>query len=331
MAKQKFEKPAGDEDGVHYFNPGVAEEVIASYLRRRRHTEKIISEMAGAKGFRGSVKRSPLGLDGAEIVAIRREVAGRFFDSAKLSEELREKRMRNRETYDSRKADGDHQFALVATLFARDCGAAVGKATGEFADLLAQAVIARRGRKDFSLEVRTSMWTECLSFAMELARFESAGVWIDRAWGTDPRESPLPDLYKLDTLSEQAAVAAAWSGKFKARFEESIRHASPEWLNEADRRIELRCLLSSAPRREAALDKSKRALALLLKASPDLSTRQLCSRLDAFEERSKGGAPVPRAWEKRGARSWIGAFEKFPGSVKTYISSTRRGMGLPRS
>jgi len=33
------------------------------------------------------------------------------------------------------------------------CGRAIGKATGQFADMLAQAVIARRGSKDFSIKL----------------------------------------------------------------------------------------------------------------------------------------------------------------------------------
>jgi hypothetical protein len=230
----------------------------------------------------------------------------------------------------TRKADDNYQVELAAVLFARDCEIAVGKAVGEFSDLLTQAVIARRGRKDFALKLRTEMWAECLRFAMRLAQFETASVWIDKAWGTDPRESPLPSLYKLESISEQQAAVAAFSGKFKARFEERIRHGSPSWLNEADRRMELRCLLSGAPKHGAMLDGSKKALASLIMTNPGLTAKQTCAKLDAYNEGNPGRAPIPTSWRNRGARSWIDSYENFPEPVKTYVSSVRRALGLAK-
>ncbi len=316
---------------VYYYNPSSTDEVIAAHIRRHRHTANILSEMANQKGPTPHPKKGPLRLTEAELTAIRQEALNHFFDDARLSEELREKRIRNRERYEIRKADDNYQVELAAVLFARDCEIAVGKAVGEFSDMLTQAVIARRGRKDFALKLRTEMWAECLRFAMRLARFETAGVWIDKAWGTDPRESPLPQLYKLESISEQQAAAAAFSGKFKAKFEERIRHGSPSWLNEADRRMELRCLLSSAPRYGAMLDGSKKALASLLMTNPDLTAKQMCAKLDAYNEGNPGRAPVPMSWKSRGARSWIDSYERFPEPVKTYVSSVRRAMGQPKA
>jgi hypothetical protein len=326
----KREQSGSDEAAVHYYNPSSAEEVIASHLRQQRHTEKILREMTKQKGPNPQLVKGPLGLNEAELTAIRQEAVAHFFDGAKLSEELREKRIRNRERFDSRKPDDNYQAELAAVLFARDCEVAVGKAVGEFSDMLTQAVIARYGRKDFSLKLRTRMWAECLRFAMRLARFETAGVWIDKAWGTDPRESPLPHLYRLETIQEQQAAATAWSAKFKVKFEERIRHGSRSWLNEAERKMELRCMLSSAPQRGAMLDKSKRALALLLTTSPGLTTQQMCGKLDVYNERSPGRVPIPTSWERRGAHSWIDAFEKIPASVKTYASSVRRALGITK-
>lgn len=254
----KSEEPGSVTSSVQYFNPMVPDEVIASRLRSQRHTEKILAEMTKPGASNLKLKKGPLGLNEIELTAILKEAVARFFDGARLSQELRARRTRNRETYESRKPDDNTQFELAAVLFARDCELAVGKAVGEFSDMLTQAVIARRGRKDFPLKLRSQMWAECLRFGMKLARFESAAVWIDKAWGNDPRESPLPNLHRLESIEAQQAAVAASSAIFRTKFEDRIRHGSPGWLNEADRRMELRCLLSSAPRRGATLDKSNR-------------------------------------------------------------------------
>jgi hypothetical protein len=315
---------------VYRYNPSSADEVIAAHIRRQRHTTNVLTEMAKHKGPAPQSKKGPLGLTDAELTAIRQEALNHFFDGARLSEELREKRIRSRETYATRKADDNHQVELGAVWFARDCEIAVGKAAGEFSDMLTQAVIARRGRKDFALKLRTEMWAECLRFAMRLAQYDTASVWVEKAWGTDPRESPLPSLYKLESISEQQAAVAEFSGRFRAKFEERIRHGSPNWLNEADRRMELRCLLSSAPKHGAMLDGSKKALALLLITNPDLTAKQTCAKLDAYNEKNTGGAPIPASWKNRGARSWIESYENFPGPVKTYVSSVRQAMRLAK-
>ena len=322
----------GDVRGIHYYDPSSIEEVIESYLRQQRNSANILREMGGKPP---AFKKGPLELDEAELNAIRREVVNHFFDGAKLSDELREQRKRFRENFTQRldrfqrHADTEvHNVAeLQAVLFARNCEAAVGKACGDFADLLTQAVIARRGRKDFPLNLHREMWAECLRFAMGLARFETAGVWIDKAWGTDPRESPLPHLSKLESSSEQVAQVTKFVEKFRPQFEERIRHGSPGWLNEADRRIELRCLLSSAPQRRANLnDPSKKAVALLLTANSELSSEKVCGKLDSRNDRAPMSAPIPRAWAKRGVRSWVDARSKFQGSVDTYISSIRKAL-----
>jgi len=284
--------------------------------------------MAKQKGPNPRLETGPLGLNEGEPTNIRQEALNHLFDSAKLSEELRERRVRNRERFDSRKLGDNDQADLAAVLFARDCEMAVGKSAGEFADMLTQAVIARRERKDFSLKLRTQMWAECLRFAMRLARFETAGAWIDRAWGTDPREGPLPHLYRLESIAEQQAAVALWSAEFRAKFEERIRHDSPSWLEEADRRIELRCLLSIAPHRGAMRNKSKQALAFLLTTNPYLTTRQLCAKCDGYNDQSPGRAPVPTPWQKCGVHSWIGAYDKITDRVKTYVSSVRRAMNI---
>jgi len=340
MTKHKDERAGREDTAVHYYNPDAIEEVIELHRRHQRHSEKILTESTEEDQSRLALRRGSLGLHEAERDAITRQAAIDFFGGAKLSEELREERQRFRENADERllwfrkdPASETRRIAeLHALLFSRQYEAALKEATGDFADMLTSAVIARRGRKDFSLRLRTLIWAECLEFAMKLKRFEAAGAWIDRAWGDDPRESPLPHLSELRSLAEKRAEAAKFSEKFRAMFEERIRHASPSWLNEADRRIELRCLLSGASQhRMNPTAPSTRAVWLLLSVSPELTTEQVCGKLDVQNERFSNSAPLLEVWRNRGARSWTDAFAQFRGRVKTYVSNVRKRYGIAKT
>lgn len=326
---------SGDVEGIHYYSERSITEVIELYLRIQDHTDKLAGRVGGKHP---ALKKGPLGLDEMELNAMRREAVNRFFDGAKLSEELREQRNRFRERFAERverflkNPDGEISDLAESqgVLFARECETAVGKASGDFGDLLTQALIARRARKDFSLKLRTEIWAEALRFAIGLARFEAAGGWIDEAWGTDPREGPLPHLYKLESIREQQAEVAKFMAKFWPKFEERIRHGLSGWLFETDRRIALRCLLSSVPPRRAnSDDPSKKAVLMLLMATSGLTTEQVCAKLDNRNEMDASRnlpetAPIPEVWRGRGARSWLDARSRFQGSVDTYLSTLRR-------
>jgi len=331
MATPKISPRRFDDSSFRYFSPGSLEEVVESHIRHLQRVKNALDKLP--KERRGS-----LGLSENELSAIYRAAMIRFRDSAKLSEELREQRERFRETFNERlerfrknsESEASHLAEMHAVLFAQQCDKAIGRATGDFADMLTQAVIARLGKKEFSLTRQKELWTECLKFAFGLAKFEIAGAWIDDAWGTDPREAPLPHLYTIETISDQQSAVERFAAKFRPRFESRLTMGSSGWLNEADHRIELRRLLSIAPlRRARANDPSKRALTRLLFESPNLTAEQICGRLDAKNETNHQNAPVPRAWQKAGTRSWIDAHEKFRGRVKTFISTVRKEAGIP--
>jgi hypothetical protein len=334
---QRVRLPNEDEHGWS-FDPSSPEQVIEAKLRRQEHIEKRLREMVKASGASGSIRDDRLGLNQVELEAICHEARRCFFNGAKLSEPLRQERERFRERFAERvehfRTNPESDLSRLAkahgVLFAIACEEAVKHATGEFADMLTQAVIARRGRKDFPLGFRTEIWKECLCFGMSLAQWKSASFWVDLAWGHDPRESALPHLYKLESIQEQQAAAMAFSDKFKPELEERMRHGSPQWLDEAERRISLRCLFSYVPARRTRLDDpSKRAVAFLLTASPELRTGQVCAKLEGRNETSPGCAPIPEAWRRRGVRSWIDAYGKFPASVKSYVSKIRNQNGIP--
>ena len=316
------------------YDPSSIEHVIEARLRREEIEAKRFPEWAETNGSKLPLKSAAMGLNEVELDAIWLEGWALFLASARLSDDLRDERERFRANFHDRVdrflKDADREISGLAdrhaVLFAMTCENAIKRVTGEFADLLTQAVIVRRGRKDFPLSLRADMWAECLRFSMKLSRFEAAGLWVDRAWGHAPYESPLPHLHRLDSIALQQAEADKFSEKFKARFEDRIRHGSPEWLNEAERRIYLRTLLSVVPQRRARLDDpSKLAVLNLLFRKPDLQAKQVCAKLDGANERVAGRpiAPLPDKWGKRGVRSWIEAYERFPGNVKTYISKVR--------
>jgi hypothetical protein len=318
------------KDGWSY-DPSSIEQLIEARLRREEIAQIRLRERADAGEASLPFKRDALGLTGVELDAIWREAWNRFLVTASLSDELREQRQRFRETFTERleafRKNSDRAIADTArshaVLFSRDCERAIGKAAGEFADMLVQVVIARRGRKDFRLDLRTKIWAECLRFAMRLARWESASVWVEHAWGSvSGRESPVP-ISADAGHEEQKRIAEAFSSEFRKMFGERIRHGSPGWLNEAERRIQLRCLLSYAPQRRARLDDvSKSAVARILTLSPRLTAREVCLRLDKIT------ALVPKAWQKKGVRLWAEAYRRFPRNVKSYISKIKNESGI---
>lgn len=80
---------------------------------------------------------------------------------------------------------------LLVLKLAHECSRAVSEATGEFADLLAQAAIARLGRKVSELTFRSDhLWYEALDFALGLSSDASAGWWLDHVLGTPEVEEP---------------------------------------------------------------------------------------------------------------------------------------------
>jgi len=189
--------PDEDEDGWSY-DPSSIEHVIEAHLRREEIEARRLRERSETSGSKPPLKGRAMGLTEAELDAIWREGWTLFLESASLSDELRDERERFRANFPDRierfLKNADQEISVLAerhaVLFADACEGAIKRATGKFADLLTQAVIARRGRKDFPLGLRADLWAECLQFSMKLAQFEAAGVWVDRAWGQHQRNPP---------------------------------------------------------------------------------------------------------------------------------------------
>jgi hypothetical protein len=316
------------------FDPELKEHVIESRLRRQEMMERGRREARQSEPHR--FKKGSLGLTEAELTMIRWEAELQFFDGAKLSDELRNQREQFRQDFDKRLEyflkNGDQAIREVAESqaprFAVTCGRAIGKATGQFADMLVQAVIIRRGSKDLSLRLQTELWAACLDFSMGLSGYGMASRWVEKAWGHITREHPLPHVHRLD-LEQQSDQIGKFMDIFRPAFRRIV-HDSPEWLAEAERKINLRCLLSNAPQRRAKVlsDKSKQKVAMLLTISPKLSAKQVCGKLDDWNEMSPDYVPIPKSWQKPGVRLWIEAHDRFPKRVNTFISKVRKEAGI---
>jgi hypothetical protein len=326
---------ANESDHGWEFNPELKGHVIESRLRRQEMMEKGRREAMHSEPHR--FKRGALGLTEAELTAIRWEAELQFYDGARLSDELRDQRQKFRDNFEKRlqyfQKNCDKAIREVAEmqapLFARAFGRAIEKATGHFADMLTQAVIARRGSKDFSLSLHAELWSACLDFAMSLAGYGLASFWVEKAWGDVTSEHPLPNMTRLDSIDEQASQMGKFIDIIRLSFRRIV-HDSPEWLGEAERKINLRRLLSNAPQRGTKMlsDKSKKAVAILLIITPYLSAKQVCGKLDDRNEKVPDSAPLPQSWQKLGVHLWIEAHHRFPKRVNTFISKVRKEAGI---
>jgi len=198
-----FDLASGSVDS---FDPTSIPDVIAHRDRRNAALEK------ASQSSNPTVCERLLGLDFGLVVAVRRRVVGQFLDEARLSEELRESRQRLRENPGSR---FDPELARV--LFALACRDAVKKATGEYADALAQALSAKQGKRDRLHAVRRELSGECLWFANDLVCGGLCLQWVDKAWGSDWRERPVPVGPGL-SVQEGLEATAPFREKFQETF-----------------------------------------------------------------------------------------------------------------
>ncbi len=211
--------PRKNKDGRAY-DPTSLESVIEARLHHQR-------ELAASSVPTRTSRVSTLHLDKAELNVLRHEIATRFLEAANLSEELRGERERFRQSTDERivsiQEGGDPVIIelarRLAAAFSQHYEIAIERATGEFSDVLTQAVIARLGRKDFSWRIRAAIWAECLSFAKDLVhsrhdRDEACGIGVRMAVsGASNQLSGLATYRPVASHSTESAVGLAKCGR----------------------------------------------------------------------------------------------------------------------
>jgi hypothetical protein len=192
---------------------------------------------------------------------------------------------------------------LLVLKVAHECSRAVSEATGEFADLLAQAAIARLGRKVSELKFRSDhLWYEVLDFAVNLSSDASAGWWLEHVLGTPEVDEP--------------RFTDAHLKLFFSRLNTYVL----DWLQEADRRIVLRGLLSNVriPRKKTGPGIQEALVANIKGRHPRIAANieAICNHLDIQR------APLLDKWKKFGKKTWHEAWSdpNMRNRVKRWIS-----------
>jgi len=251
----------------------------------------------------------PLKLPRDIVVYLRQHVIKEFFRrAAPRPEEMR--------CFESGIASKEALVVMHATTYAN----AICWAAGEFADLLVQALIARRKESDISKTARTAVWQEALKFADELA---GEGVWS--SW---VMKGHFPAGGYLEPV---------WTDQDRQTFYERVRLSRSEWLSEADRRINVRLILGGARPRIKRVEQRRREIAKLMYESPKCSDHDLCVRIDALNEAALGRqneipCPVPDFLKKLKLRLWADAFSgnraETTQKMHEYLSKIRKEFRL---
>ena len=173
----------------------------------------------------------------------------------------------------------------------------VRRSVGEFADLITQTRIAQR--KKITADFRKFVLEESLTLGAFLSSWYEAGKWLAIARGT---------LF----LSEEKTKVEPYLS-FLAELEKNMARVIPE----AERRISLRCVISSAPVQTVSeKDKLELQIARIRADNPDYSQLQICRKLDVL------GIPLRKIWRKFRFRLWQDIMEhpRYKPRVKRFIS-----------
>jgi hypothetical protein len=185
--------------------------------------------------------------------------------------------------------------------FAVDYALNVQIAVCDFADLLTQAVIARR--KKVTREDALLILNETLEFASGLTNWENcAGTFVATSLGITGVEP----AKKVDAASRIA-------------FEKEISQFLFNWRIEANNAIRLRSFLSAARPSPPVKshDLCKALIARTKSRNPRFSQLQICETLDAYK------IPLPTKWQRASDRTWVEAYNNRKKSVKVFLSKIK--------
>jgi hypothetical protein len=185
--------------------------------------------------------------------------------------------------------------------FAVDYALNIQSAVCDFADLLTQAVIARR--KKITREDALLILNEALDFAIGLTNWENcAGTFVATSLGITGGE-PAKNV--------DAALRIA--------FEEEVGKFLFSWRIEAINAIRLRSFLSTARPSSPVTshDICKSLIARIKSRNPRFSQLQICETLDVNK------VPLPTKWQRAGDRTWVEAYNNRKESVKVFLSKIK--------
>lgn len=305
-------------------------DILVDNLKRRKDWESALD--ARAQLFGGptpSAKTGDLGLSKNELYVLQRHVLQNSQRRAKLSTaeiELLDRHL---------KPVPLDRFAKEHLVFehAKTYKTAVEEAVGELADLVTQAALARKTRRILKDRDRVAIWLEAIRFSELLTRVEVWGKWCDAA-GVPGHTEP------------------AFGDPERQSFWRQVLMYRSDWLREADRRMDIRALLSGVRDRTRQLDPLHKAIAQLMftLGHPNHSRRgssgtleaavsdlDICREMDSQNERALSESrsvpfPVPGFLERKQVRLWAGPFQDknlvLTQRLYEFLSKIRRRFGL---
>jgi hypothetical protein len=309
-------------------------DILIDKLKRKKDWESALD--ARNQLFAGpipSATAGPSGLSSSELYFLRQHVLQNFQRRARLS--IGEIELLDRHL----KPVPLDRFATERLVFehARTYKTAVEEAVSELTDLVTHAALARKRRRVLKDRDRVAIWMEAISFSELLTRPEVWGKWCDRA-GVPAHAQP------------------AFGEPERQSFWKLLLMHRSDWLSEADRRIDLRGLLSGVRDRARRLDPLHKSIARLMFALGDptrsrresggrleaaVSDLDICREMDSQNERALSESrslpfPVPAFLERMQIRLWAGPFQDknllLTQRLYEFLSKIRRefGLRLPR-
>jgi hypothetical protein len=300
-------------------------DILIDKLKRRKDWESALdARFQLFAGHVSSVKAGPSGLSSNELYFLRQHVLKNFQRRAKLG--ISEMELLDRHL----NPNPLDRFAKERLVFehAKTYKMAVEQAVGQFADFVTHAVLARNRRKVLKDRDRVAIWTEAIRFSEVLTGTEVWSSWCDAA-GVPGHEQPVFGDPERESFWRRL-----------------LMHRS-DWLREADRRMDLRGLLSGVRDRARRLDPRHKAIARLMfvLADPAIPPRgetavtdlDIFREMDSQNERALSESrslpfPVPAFLERKQIRLWAGPFQdKNPVLMQRLyelLSKTRRRFGL---
>ena len=295
MVDKKRAKPPSEDE--------IAERMIAKLHRQRVWESTLdrawnVPRRTRARAVRG------LGLSAGEVLFLSQSVTDWFLQRANLG--IEDRKLAEGGSRD----EWDLQKHVV--IHARAYGKAVEQAVSEFADLLTQAVLARRRGKNLLKESRAAIWRSAIEFAFHLA---SEAVWV--AW-LKAAEAPV------------VPQSVGWAERERGLFKQRLVIYRSDWLREADRRIGVRLLLAGGELHTRTVNAVAARVGMLLVEKPDLDDKSLCLELDRQNERNNA-EEVPNFLKKASIRLWSDPFRdnnrRLIQSLHEYFSRIRREYG----
>jgi hypothetical protein len=180
-------------------------------------------------------------------------------------------------------------------------------AVGEFADLVVQALNAQSKR--MTPRRRLEILEEALQLSRMLTEWPILRRWLALSMRVTLEETG------LFSLAARAAFLAEVEG-FRA-----------EWVAEASRKIDLRCLLVASPTRPTRRQSEiKVLLRRAMEDRPSAPFREICNIVDGYYEKVKTPVPIPRSWTQPGVTGLASAYDEpqLNPLVRAYLSKIKR-------